>query len=397
MQSGWSNMNKNSLNLSICFSAALIFLALMAGCSTNPTKEPGLTQISADAANTAQVTGFSRAAPGYQLVFPEDYGPHNDYQTEWWYYTGNLNAQDGRRFGYQLTFFRRALRPPIDAKESPSAWASEQIYLGHFALSDIKESDFYAFERYSRGSAGLAGAETDPFRVWIYDWEVNEVEPSKFELYAQQNGIELNLTLEDMKGPILHGNNGYSQKGPDQGNASYYYSKTRLDTIGTLKMDGTDYPVTGSSWMDHEFSTSVLTEEQVGWDWFSIQLDNGYELMLFQIRRADGSIDPFSSGTLIAPDGSTQTLQQKDFKISIINEWKSPRSGGIYPASWEINLNSPEINLEITPLQSDQELNLSYTYWEGAVDINGVFNTQPVTGVGYTELTGYIGSFAGEF
>jgi predicted secreted hydrolase len=388
-------MNKKIFYLPILLTVVLILFTVLTGCSSDTADQPNSTQLTQEV--TAQETGFSRAAPGYQLVFPMDYGPHENYQTEWWYYTGNLTDQDGRRYGYQLTFFRRALLPPANSKESLSAWATEQVYLGHFALSDIEQEDFYAFERYSRGAVGLADAQSSPFRVWIFDWEVNEVDQDTFELYAQQDGIQLRLTLEDIKGPVLHGENGYSQKGPDPGNASYYYSKTRLQADGNLRINGTDHPVTGSSWMDHEFSTSVLSEEQVGWDWFSIQLDNGYELMLFQIRQADGTIDPFSSGTLIAPDGNTQTLQKSDFNVAVRDEWQSPNSGGIYPAGWDIEIKSPEIRLRITPLQSDQELNLAYTYWEGAVDINGLFKEQAVTGVGYTELTGYSGSFGGEF
>jgi len=341
--------------------------------------------------------GYTRAAPGNSPEFPNDFGAHDDYLTEWWYYTGNLLADNGRRFGFQLTFFRRALGPPGDFVDRDSAWAAEQIYLGHFAISDIQGDQFFAHERYARGAVGLAGAEANPFRVWIYDWEVSLVEPDKYHLFASEDGIMIELNLEDLKGPILQGIGGYSQKGPDPGNASYYISQTRLKSTGTVTIDDIPIPVSGYGWMDHEYSTSALTQDQVGWDWYSIQLDNGYELMLFQLRRVDGSIDTFSSGTIIAPDGITRTLSREEFIITTIKEWESPHSGGVYPAGWVIDIKPFSMRLTVAPLQSDQELNLTYTYWEGAVELGGYFGDQAVSGYGYVELTGYSGSFAGEF
>jgi len=251
------------------------------------------------------VDGYARAERVIPFSFPADFGPHPDFQTEWWYYTGNLSTNQGERFGFQLTFFRRALTPPtMRAPGRASSWATDQIYLAHFALTDVEGGEFYAAERFSRGAAGLAGAQPAPYRVWLEDWFVEETGQNlagrpQYHLFARQDGITLDLDLTDAKGPILQGEQGYSQKGPEPGNASYYISQTRLRASGTVMVGGRTFQVAGLSWKDHEFSTSALAEGQIGWDWFSIQLDNQTELMLFYLRREDGSIDPFSSGTLI--------------------------------------------------------------------------------------------------
>lgn len=375
----------------------LILFSGFLGCAPDHIAESIQFQNSEKNLPDSLIDGYSRAAPGNLPEFPNDFGSHNDYLTEWWYYTGNLQTKDGHKFGYQLTFFRRALGPPGYFADRDTTWAAEQIYLGHFALSNIEIDQFFAFERYARGAIGLAGAEADPFRVWIHDWEVSLLEQNKYYLFASEGDVTIELNLDDLKGPILHGIEGYSQKGPELGNASYYISQTRLKSTGTVTIEGVVIPVSGYSWMDHEYSTSALTQDQVGWDWYSIQLDNGYELMLYQIRRADGSIDTFSSGTMIAPDGVTRPIPREEFIITTTNEWESPHSGSIYPAGWVVEIESFSIKLIVTPLQSDQELNLTYTYWEGAVELDGIFQNQSVTGFGYVELTGYSGSFAGEF
>lgn len=348
-------------------------------------------------APATQATGFARADGPRPLVFPADHGPHLDYQTEWWYYTGNLDSADGRRWGYQLTFFRRALTPPALRQARASNWATDQAYMAHFALTDVAGKRHRAFERLSRGAAGLAGAQAAPVSIWLQDWRVQEIEPDVYRLTAAQDDVALDLTLIDRNGPILQGDRGYSQKGPDPGNASYYYSLTRLESSGTISIGGVLHQVNGSSWMDHEFSTSALAADQVGWDWFALQLDDGSELMAFQIRKADGSIDPFSSGTFIAPAGSTRRLGRDDFSISVGATWRSPRSGATYPAAWTVVVPSAGLTLDIKPYLADQELNVSFTYWEGAVHITGERNGRAVTGSGYIELTGYAGSMAEQF
>jgi predicted secreted hydrolase len=363
----------------------------------NEADELPRARLAAALGDAQSAVSFERAAPDFALSFPQDYGAHPDLQTEWWYYTGNLITADGRRFGYQLTFFRRALLPPDERPSRMSDWAVEQVYLAHFALSDIAEKKFHAFEELARGAADLAGAQVVPIQVWLYDWQVREIEAGVYQLSAAQDGISIDLTLSDIKGPVLQGIDGYSQKGPEPGNASHYFSQTRLETSGQVQIESERYLVSGLSWMDHEFSTSALSAGQVGWDWFSIQLDNDMEIMAFQIRREDGSIDPYSSLALIYPDGSTLKLSQEDFTIQVLDEWKSPHSAATYPSGWLLSVPAAGLSLEIEPHQVDQELNLSYTYWEGAVGVRGSLDGQPVTGNGYVELTGYAGSMAGDF
>jgi len=345
----------------------------------------------------AEAAGFARADGPRPLRFPADHGPHPDYQTEWWYYTGNLETTDRRHLGYQLTFFRRALIPVEQQKPRASHWAAEQVYMAHFALTDVAAKNFGAFERFSRGAAGLAGAQAAPFNIWLEDWQVQETEPGIYRLYAAVDGLTLDLYLVDEKGPVLQGDRGYSQKGPDPGNASYYYSQSRLLSSGRVQIDGAVFEVSGSSWMDHEFSTSALSPDQVGWDWFALQLDDGSELMVFHIRRTDGSVDPFSAGTLIQTDGTTRHLGHRDYAIRVEDTWRSPHSGAVYPARWSISLPALDLDIQVVPHLSDQELNVSYTYWEGAVFISGMHAGRPVSGDGYVELTGYAGSMQGQF
>jgi predicted secreted hydrolase len=329
-----------------------------------------------------------------------------DYQTEWWYYTGNLVADGGQRFGYQLTFFRRALAPPDLRTERESIWAADQVYMAHLALTDVSGERFQASERFARGAAGLAGAQAAPYQVWLEDWAVEEVEPGVTRMRARtasqdpsqsQGGMALDLVLVDGKGPILQGDRGYSPKGPQPGNASHYYSLTRLETSGTVQVGDTVYPVSGLSWMDHEWSTRALAADQVGWDWFSIQMDDGSELMVFQLRKEDGSIDPFSSGTFVAPDGSTRHLGRDEIEIQVDDTWRSPHSGATYPARWTVVVPAADFVVEIEPYLADQELTLSYAYWEGAVGVEGERAGQAIRGNGYVEMTGYAGSMQGQF
>jgi predicted secreted hydrolase len=261
--------------------------------------------------------------------------------------------------------------------------------MAHFALSDVEGAGHKAWERLARGAAGLSGAQAGPFRVWLEDWSVEELGPGRYRLRAAQEGLSLDLELEEAKAPVLQGRDGYSQKGPEPGNASYYYSLTRLVSRGTLESQGRRYTLSGTSWMDHEYSTSALTQGQVGWDWFSLQFDGGTELMVFQIRREDGSVDPFSSGSWVGADGSVRPLGREDFELEVIDRWRSPESGAQYPAGWRLRVPDLRLELEIRPLLADQELNVSYRYWEGAVSARGALQGAAIEGVGYVELTGY--------
>jgi len=319
------------------------------------------------------------------FVFPADHGPHPEYRTEWWYYTGNLAAADGRRFGYQLTFFRSALsdRPITRTAE----WAANDVYMGHFALTDVANNRFYAFERFARDAAGLAGASGDPYRVFLEDWSAEGSGPEgmAMRLQVREGDVAIDLSLEPTKPPTLQGDRGVSQKGAAVGNASYYYSLTRMATTGTVTVGGQPIAVTGSSWMDREWSTSALEAGTVGWDWFALQLDDGRDLMVYVLRREDGSLGAYSSGTLISADGTTRTLGHTDFQIEVLERWTSPRdAGSVYPAKWRVRIPSEQIDLTLTPQVADQELVLTVRYWEGSVRVEG-----SATGYGYVELTGY--------
>jgi predicted secreted hydrolase len=384
---------KRILLIGIILTLAVLAVSLNRAAMNPPDGEIHATLISSSVAPK----GFLRADGKRPLEFPADFGPHPDYQTEWWYYTGNLKTEAGRHFGFQLTFFRRGLAPPSDRQIRKSTWACDQVYMGHFAISDPVSKEHYVFERFSRGAAGLAGAEAEPFKVWLENWQVQLVDGDRYRLTAKQDGIEIELLLQDVKGITLHGDQGFSQKGPQAGNASYYFSQTRLVTNGLIKIEGDDYPVEGLSWMDHEFSTSALSGGQIGWDWFSIQLDDGSDFMVYQIRRADGTIDPFSSGTLVDPDGTTHILNLKDFEIQTGEKWHSPKTGTDYPVQWMIQVPQKELRLSLTPYMPEQEMDLSFSYWEGAVKVEGTYQGQNVKGSGYVEMTGYAKSMEGEF
>lgn len=358
--------------------------------------------------------GYARATEPGTVQFPRDLGPHPEYQTEWWYYTGNLETSDGRRFGYQLTFFRRALTPddgqptadhesltptsqsPISNLQSPpSPWRPTQIYLAHFTISDIQAEQFYVAERFSRGALELAGAQAEPYRVWLEDWSAEQVTPGEVRLTAHTDEVALDLLLEETLPPILHGEGGLSPKGPEEGNASYYYSIVQQETSGTVTVQGDTFAVSGLSWKDHEYSTSALSPGAIGWDWFSLQLDNGAALMFFQIRREDGSLQPESSGTFIHPDGRTQQVSLEMWNVDVTDTWTSPQNGAEYPAGWRIRIPELELELEGQPLMANQELNVSTVYWEGAVRFEGTWQGEGVSATGYIEMTGYAETMEG--
>jgi predicted secreted hydrolase len=335
---------------------------------------------------------YQLALPGRKLSFPADHYSHPDFKTEWWYYTGHLETDGGKRYGYQVTFFRFGVRDrQKQMKEQP---LFTELYMAHFALSDIAEKKFAFRERINRGYNDKAGAATDRYRVWNEDWKV-EGDDKNHRIQVSDRGTALRLTLKSLKPPVLHGLNGLSQKGEGEGRASYYYSLTRMQSDGELTINGKKEKVRGLSWMDHEFGSNQLREDQVGWDWFSIQLDNQTELMLYLIRRKDGTADPYSSGTLVKADGTTKHLALKDFRVEVLDRWKSPKSGASYPMKWKVSMPLEEIELAITPAFQDQELitnrSTRVTYWEGAARVDGMVRKRTVTGAGYVEMTGYAG------
>jgi predicted secreted hydrolase len=342
----------------------------------------------------SKVPQFARATNVRQFEFPEDHGPHFEYQTEWWYYTGNLQTEDGRRFGYQFTIFRRGLAPGVPPDEGLS---TNQIYFAHFALTDVSAERHYYDERFSRGASGLAGARSSPFSAWVEDWSVVSAAAGAeaVRITATVEGIELDLNLTAIKPIVKHGNQGLDPKSDKPGNASYYLSYTRMQTDGELLVEGQSFDVNGLSWFDHEWSTSVLGENAVGWDWFGLQLDDGRELMLYYVRLADGTIDPVSGGTYVDSDGRTINLSSSEVKIEALGTWVSEESGAEYPSGWEISLPTLDIEIIVEPVIDAQEMRVSFTYWEGAVLISGEQADAILSGSGYVELTGYLESMEG--
>ena len=332
--------------------------------------------------------------------FPRDHGAHPEYRTEWWYFTGNLADEAGARFGYQLTFFRQGLRFKLPDKANP--WDVRDVYLGHLAITDVAKNKFHHADKISRSGPGLAQAAADSLSIRLLNWSAKMKGPDIL-LAAREKGLEVSLTLTPRKPLVFHGQNGLSQKGPNPGQASYYTSFTHLETRGLLKGPNQASPVAvkGRSWFDQEFGSNQLTVEQTGWDWFSLYLSDGRELMVYFLRLKNGSVEPASSGTLIEPDGKTRYLPLREIELSVLNKWKSPRSGGNYPSRWRIRIPSARIDLTLEPYVADQELNTEgstgVVYWEGAVAGQGSSGGRPVSCQGYAELTGYAGTLGGLF
>ena len=349
------------------------------------------------AAPGAPVVGWRMALPGYRYRFPRDLASHPEFQTEWWYYTGHLEG-GGRRFGYQLTFFRVGLDPARAA--SRSAWAPHSVYFAHAALTDESGRRYHADSRVMRPALGLAGADTARYRVWVDDWSGGlDADGITHRLEAAAGDFALDLALTPDKPPVIQGEDGVSRKSAGLGRASHYVSFTRMTTSGRVALGRDTLSVTGSSWMDHEFGSNQLGPGQAGWDWFSVQLDDGRELMLYRLRLANGHDEPMSSGTLVERDGRSRHLRLADFHITGDGAWKSPRSGAVYPARWRLEVPGAGIDLSLEPTVSDQEMDspppIAVSYWEGSVTARGTSGGRAVRGRGYVELTGYAGNVPG--
>jgi len=372
------------MNKAIALSLALAFVGTSGTSGTQAPQVP-----------------WKYATAGYTFSFPRDHASHPDYKIEWWYYTGNLKTAEGRRFGYQVTFFRVGVD---HTPRNPSKWAIRDLYMTHLAVSDAAGQRYRFSEKLSRGGPGLAGAKTNEYYVWNDDWtamldtgsDAGGGRRERHLLTAASPQASIRLTLEPGKPPAINGINGISQKGAQAGNASHYYSMTRMPTSGTITVDGEEFTVTGDSWMDHEFGTSFLEPEQRGWDWFAIQMSDGRELMLYRLRRGDGSRDPRSSGTLVERDGRTRHLTNDDFTMTPGRTTFTSKNGTVYPIEWDVAVPSQGIALKVTTPLADQELSLiastGIAYWEGMIDIAGRSGSTPVTGSGYLEMTGYHGS-----
>jgi predicted secreted hydrolase len=364
---------------------ALAVAALGARAPASPPAGPGtMPGAASDAA------GFQRVLPGRAFAFPRDHGPHPDFRHEWWYVTGNLDAANGERFGFELTFFRFALVPP-PIPPTPSAWRSSEVYMAHFAISDVAQRRFRFAQKLSRGALGLAGAEAQPLHVWIDDWSLTEPDPAAmrpWQLHAVQPGYEVSLTLAPLGTPVLNGNAGLSMKSANPADANYYYSIPRVAVHGRLLRGTETLEVQGLAWLDREWGSGGLGANEQGWDWFALQLDDGTALMFYALRDRGGGRDPHSAGTWIESGGATRALADADVAIAATGEWRN-REGARYPAGWRIRVPSLALDVSVQPVLADQELKTSPAYWEGAVDASGTRAGHAVSGRGYVELVGY--------
>jgi predicted secreted hydrolase len=331
---------------------------------------------------------FQQALPGYHFNFPRDHASHNAYKTEWWYYTGHLEGPNSRRFGFELTFFRFGLDRPSPRPEPTSRWRFNDLHLSHFALTDEQTGRFRFFDRLMRPGMGLGVAREDRYEVRTGSWLARLLPDGRHHLRARDGHIALDLVMKPLKAPVIHGHDGVSRKADCEGCASHYYSLTRLETSGIVTLGAERLPVHGQSWMDHEFGSNQLTKDQTGWDWFSLQLKDGSELMLYRLRKQGDQVEKASSGTFVRKDGSWTHLPLSAWKIEPTGSWKSPHTQGTYPMGWHVTVPAEKLDLTVTPVMNDQELvtqgATATTYWEGAVKISG--NRE---GLGYVEMTGY--------
>jgi predicted secreted hydrolase len=345
-------------------------------------------------------SGFAAALEPRRFEFPRDHGPHPDFRQEWWYVTGNLDAADGERFGFELTFFRVALVPPpavttpttaspAASPEPASAWRAREIYVAHFAVTDVARRRFRSAQKLARGALGLAGADAAPLHLWLDDWALKATgDGARWELHAAQPGYAIDLVLEPQSVPVLNGTAGLSRKSDRPADATYYYSIPRVGVRGRLLCEGQTVEVRGLAWLDREWGSGGLGPSEAGWDWFGLQLADGSALMFYALRARDGRRDVHSAGTWIAPDGSVRALTNADVGIAVNGEWRNG-SGDRYPAGWHIRVPALALDLSVRPVLADQELQTTPRYWEGAVDVSGEQAGTSLGGRGYVELVGY--------
>lgn len=381
---------------------ALCTAVMLSACSGPQQQAPRAAMSLAAALSVGDNAAYRQADKVRKFVFPQDHGEHPGFKTEWWYFTGNVKTASGREFGYQFTIFRNAIKPvaavngsAVKTAHTPpfaADWDTSQVYMAHAALSDIANGKFYYDEQFSREALGLAGATASPLKVWLNQWSATgKGKPCRdcfaVELTVPARDFRLQIQLNNTHAMVLQGDRGLSAKGPAPGNASYYYSYTRLQTTGRITLAGTSYLVTGDSWFDHEWSSSALGPDQEGWDWFGLQLSDRSEIMLYRLRHVYDPDQDYYSGSLIHADGTVETLSARDIKIYTLNSWRSPATGVTYPSAWDIKL--PGLLLSVTPKMPNQEVNTSIRYWEGAVAVHGTSAGEKIRGQGYVELTGY--------
>lgn len=376
---------------------AAILVAAVSGCeetSEQISVRSGTGLSLVETLGGLDTVGYARASEPRDFVFPTDHGPHPEFRTEWWYVTGNVSGE-GRDFGFQFTIFRNSLSPEVST--GASAWSTNQAFMGHLAITDIAGDRFRAGERFARGVPWLADATADPFTVFLEDWRLGSDEADSDDsifpvrLSGAVDGASLDLQLGAGKPLVLQGDAGLSQKGVEPGNASYYYAHTRMPAMGRVVIEDDTVAVEGLAWLDREWSTSALSSGQVGWDWFALQLDDGWEMMVYQLRREDGSADPLSDGVLINPDGERVPLEwDRDVFVERTAVWRAPDGRAEYPAGWTIRVPERGWELRVAPAVADQELRFAFRYWEGTVVVDGVGEGGlPANGRGYVELTGY--------
>lgn len=378
--------------------AAIALLVLLAGCrqTSAPTTGPGVDaappSIGLRYLGGPADAGFARAGGPRALSFPRDHASHDEFRSEWWYFTGNLDSADGRHFGFELTFFRVGLAPPVATEQRASAWATKQVWMAHFAVTDVNGRRFLSAERFARGALGLAGATAPPFRVWVQDWSVAgdaESRNAELVLRAKDERFAVSLALEAVAPVAAHGDRGLDVKGPEPGNASFYYSFPRLAARGSIEVDGVSADVAGMAWMDREWSTSALSAGVLGWAWFGIQLADGRELMFYRLRQSDGTANRYSGGSLIERDGTVTRLRVDDVESEPLAYWTSPRTHVTYPLAWKISIPAQGLALSVQPYLEDQEIDRTVRYWEGAVRVTGRAGAAQIDGQGYLELAGY--------
>ena len=381
-------MNKRRwsvLGIALILSATFAYLeSRRAPANTHTTADLAIAALSAPHA----AAGFARAARARPLVFPQDHAAHPDFRSEWWYFTGHLRDATGRPFGFQLTLFRfeLAAQQAPSALPSASAWRTPTVLLGHFGLSDIASTKFHAFERLSRALPNVAGIKLTPPAVWLDDWRIEQYGADAWRLHAAQDGVELTLELDAASAVVLQGEAGLSRKSAAVGNASYYYSIPKLTARGSVRLAERKYEVTGEAWLDREWSTSALSRQQSGWDWFALQLADGGSLMFYRLRQRNGDTDDYSAGSYVDATGKQHRLAAQDLRIAARGSWQSPHSGRVYPQGWHLELPAMKLTWDLAPRLLDQEWHQRFHYWEGAVTVTQ--DGQPA-GLGYVELTGY--------
>ncbi len=330
--------------------------------------------------------GFARVLAPRAFRFPDDHGPHPGFLTEWWYFTGNLDTENRRHFGFELTFFRLGLATEGYSRESD--WQGDSVWMAHFAITDTAANTFVANERLARSHRSLAFARAAPFEVRVEDWSVERTDDGSWQLRAAMPGYALALSLNGLDRIVGQGDAGYDRKGPEVGNASYYYSAPRLTAEGTLTTDEAE-AVVGTAWLDREWSTSSLSPGIEGWDWFALQLSDGRDLMFYRLRDRNGGVSPFSGGSLTGAGGSAQRLDATAVSATPLRSWRSDSSGVEYPVAWRLEIPSEGIELLVEPFIDAQEIDLSVRYWEGAVSASGTARDRAISGRGYLELAGY--------